>query len=502
MLRETTSAATDAARLDDMETAHPADLGAELRDASPEIREAAVVRSRRLPEPDLMRGAWNSLPVGLQGQIGTAALTHSFYSREYQEKPFALTAETGARCEEVAYRALNAVEALAMTALPELYGTSEAEPAWALSDEPLSFPDPYAHLRAPTNMPPKVRAEAAARSRRIPGLAAILAAWSRLPPATQEQLGVQAVAVAFYGRLMDDAAQKPADRWLTDVAIERCNVRSDKALNLLAEIAERSMPELYGTKKRDPAWARLDADLAALDAVWEAALPSPMQFAIALHRRTWQALQASAAFLQASGKTAERMNVAWPAEDAEDEALTDLLMLSCRDRADAKTLLQHLTWYLGVRPQHPKRPALSQGDATLIALRIQGLGLILGKAAAGAAPVPEPGAMAGLIAAHRVAWSAFIAAPSREECEREDWWSLRLAADEAACAVLGGPCADRAEVAALVEHARWYAAELAAADEDRTDTLDFDAKNLAARAGDLAVYLGDSPAGGVPAGKA
>lgn len=263
-------------------------------------------------------------------------------------------------------------------------------------------------------LPPEVRAQAAIRAELVPGLAAIMQSWAKLPPAIQDQVGVQAVALAFYGWLGGDGCSEPANRWLTDEAVGRCDARADRALGLINDIVGASMPELYGTGKQDPAWAQGAGPAAPLDMIWEAALPSPVQFATALHRRTWQTLQARAAFLDAAGKAEEHRNVSWPAEDAEDEALTDLLMLSCRDRADAKALLQHLIWYLGVRPQHPRRP-LSQGDATLLALRLQGLGLILGQEVPGAVAAPQAGVMTGLIEVHRAAWLAFKAAPSRAE---------------------------------------------------------------------------------------
>ncbi|MGV7031258.1 hypothetical protein [Methylobacterium symbioticum] len=353
-----------------------------------------------------------------------------------------------------------------------------------------------AELRGPSL---EIRAAAAVRSRRIPGLDAVLEAWSRLPPATQDQLGVQAVAVAFYGWLAGDALSPTDERWLTDAAASKSSVRSDKALNLLAQIAERSMPELYGTKKRDPAWARLDADTAALDAVWEAALPSPVHFAIALHRRTWQALQASAAFLRAAGKAEEREDVTWPAEDAEDEALTDLLMLSCRDRADAEAIRAHLTWYLGVRPQHPKRPALSEAEGSFIAVRLRDLGMVLGAEGAGAAPVPEPGAMLGLILAHRAAWSLYSATPHAEETGWDAHFALTDVAGAGSEAVLLAPCADQAEAIVFIEHAHWYAAELEAVGEAVADCFGYESRQMLARAGDLVAYLGDSAVAGVPA---
>lgn len=58
-------------------------------------------------------------------------------------------------------------------------------------------------------------------------------------------------------------------------------------------------------------------------------------------------------------------------------------------------------------------------------------------------------------------------------------------------AVLQAPCADQREAEAFADHVRWYVAELAAAGEDLTDGFDYEAQQLRARAGDLAVLLGD-----------
>lgn len=339
----------------------------------------------------------------------------------------------------------------------------------------------------------EARAAAMVRSRRIPDFNGILAAWSRLPVATQDELGAQAVALAFYGWLSGDAGQEPADRWLTDGAACKCAARSDRALNLISDIAQRSLPELYGTKMRDPVWAtNAEEPAKAPETLLGVALASPVQFAIALHRRAWQTLQASSAFLDATGKS-DRKRLVWPARDAEDEALTDLLMLSCRDHSDAIAMLKHLVWYLGVGHQHPKAPTPGEADGAFIAVRLRDLGIILGKEVQGAAPVPEPGAMAALIAAHRASWSAYLATPHPEATGWDAHFALTGAVDGAALAFLRSPCADRGEAAAFVEHVRWYSAELEAAGEGLTDGFDHEAQQLQARAGDLALLLGVRP---------
>lgn len=489
MLREVTPLASDdAARLDATETNHSdhhlPEVGAELQEASPEVRAAAVLRSQRLPKPEVMLDAWRSLPGSLQDQIGTAALTHSFYSRESQEDPCGLTLEAGVWAERLETQALNDVETIAKAALPELYGRDGEEPAWATSDAPLSFPNPLAFI--PTKLPPRARAEAVARARRIPGLDNILAAWTRLPPDAQDRLGVQAIAFALYGWLTDDRQREPADRWLTDAAVSRQQGKADRALNLLDDIARRSLPELFGTKKRDPAWARVAEDAEeALGTLWEAAQPSPLQFAVAVHCRSWQTLQASNALLDAIDRP-DRKKVMWPAEDAESEAEDDVMLVACRDLKDAAALLTHLRWYLEVRPQRPIRPELNPRTTDLIAARMADLSFMLGEAGWRAGG----GDLAATLAEHRRAWSTYLATPDPEVTGWDVHHALTGAVDAAVSAVLAMPCANLADGAALVSHAQWYSAELEAAGEDLTDGFTYEVQHLRARAGDWAMFLG------------
>lgn len=236
--------------------------------------------------------------------------------------------------------------------------------------------------------------------------------------------------------------------------------------------------------------ACLDADPATLGALWEAALPSPAQSVIALHRACWRALQASAESLKARGEWEWRSELMWPAEDAEDEAVMDLLMTSCRDRADAEAMLSHLMWYLQVRPQHPKRPAMSGADAALIAVRLRDLSMILGRSVAGAAPAALPGAIAVFIAEHRAAWSAYLAEFDVWEKSEDRYFALKDAAGESSEVVSRAPCADRAEAAAFVAHVAWYRAELEAAGDSLADGFTTEAQEMRARAGDLAVWIG------------
>lgn len=139
MLREALSASSDDARLDhadDIESV-PDDvfLGHDLVDAPPEVRAAAVRRSRRIPEPSTMRAVWASLPLDVRDRIGVMALAHSFYSVTMAEfDGRVLNREGGRRCEQWSDEALNGAERAAVEALPGLFGTPEAEPLWALAD--------------------------------------------------------------------------------------------------------------------------------------------------------------------------------------------------------------------------------------------------------------------------------------------------------------------------------------------------------------------------------
>lgn len=191
----------------------------------------------------------------------------------------------------------------------------------------------------------------------------------------------------------------------------------------------------------------------------------------------------------ASGQDEERKAYLWPAEDAEDEALTDITMLSCGSLADAKALLAHFRWYRAVRPQHPKHPEMSQGDAAIVAVRTADLALMLGADSVGQAP-PPVGGLAALREAHRTAWAPYAEAPGPEVIGWDAHDALDHAVDAAADAVLVAPCADLADGAALVEHAAWYWSALEAVGPRRADGFEYDAKQLRARAGDWAMFLG------------
>ena len=332
---------------------------------------------------------------------------------------------------------------------------------------------------------PEVCAAAVARSRRLPAPELIYDAWRTLSSGIQDQIGAGALTHSFYtvGVGISPCA-------LTLEASRSCEEIACQALNAVDALAKAALPALYGTDDAEPMWAQTDSPvifpMPAADLVSSSptTLPSPIQFAIALHHHAWHTLQASSAFLDAADK-ADRKQLSWPAEDAEDEALTDLLMLSCRDRLDAIAMLAHLRWYLGVGHQHPKRPTPADADGALIAVRLRDLGMILDQEVSEAVSAPEPGAMADLIAAHRTAWSAYMATPRPEEIGWEAHFALIGAAGAAVEAVLQAPCAGQGEAEAFADHVRWYVAELAAAGEDLTDGFDYEAQQLRARAGDF-----------------
>ncbi len=399
MLREAISASNDDACLDACRY-----LGAEFDDAPPEVRAAVAVRSRRLPEPNLVRAAWSGLPAGVRDQIGETALLRHFYALVHQRPDQGLSLEAGNKAATAADTASVAMDHLVMDALPALYGTDVSEPAWALSDT---------------------------------GLALAL------------QVGSAAEAD------LQTAAVEPGSRLSPREAT--------------VELHTLAFPE----------------ELAGL---------SPAQSAIVLHRACWRALQANAASLLARGEWEERSELSWPSEQAEDEALMDLLMVSCRDRADAEAMLSHLTWYLQAHPQHPKRAAMGEWDAALIAVRLRDFAMILERDVAAAATGAAPGAMADLIAQHRAAWSAYLAEPAARQTAWDRYWVLKDAVGEASGAVLLAPCADRAEAAAFVQHAEWVWAEFEAAGERLADGFTTEAQQMRARAGDLAWWLGEGRA--------
>lgn len=80
-----------------------------------------------------------------------------------------------------------------------------------------------------------------------------------------------------------------------------------------------------------------------------------------------------------------------------------------------------------------------------------------------------------------------MAAPGRDVIDLDAWWAVSVVADAAADLVLATPCGDRDDADALVAHVRWYVAELAKADDDLTDGLDYTARRLQARQEDLSL---------------
>ncbi|GJE27222.1 hypothetical protein LKMONMHP_2079 [Methylobacterium organophilum] len=180
----------------------------------------------------------------------------------------------------------------------------------------------------------------------------------------------------------------------------------------------------------------------------------------------------------------------WPAADAEDEAFTDITMLSCGSPTDARALLAHFNWYRAARPQHPKPPEMSQGDAAIAAVRAADLALMLGEDGAGQVS-PPAGGLAALLDAHRTAWAAYAEASGSEVIDRDAHEVLDNAASAAADAVLTAACSDKAEGATLAQHAAWYWSALEAAGKRRADSFEYDAKQLRARAGDWAMLLRD-----------
>jgi hypothetical protein len=209
--------------------------------------------------------------------------------------------------------------------------------------------------------------------------------------------------------------------------------------------------------------------------------PLAVRIALAIHRNTWVALDMTTAFLHATDQS-ERLQWVWPPEDAEDEAFDEITRLSCGSREGAAAMLAHLEWYLEAHPSHPKQPVLSPAEATLVRVRMADMRLLLGHAA----PTSPAPILSG-IEVHRAAWLAFVAVPGRDVIGREAWRALDVASDAAADAVLEMPCGDKQGAAALVAHTRWYAEELAKADDSLTDGLGYALRPLQARQVDLSL---------------
>ncbi|MCP2080839.1 UNVERIFIED_ORG: hypothetical protein J2W74_002025 [Methylorubrum zatmanii] len=362
---------------------------------------------------------------------------------------------------------------------------------------------------------------AAVRSRRIPDREAVCSAWHSLPRELQDQIGERAVVFAFDEFVCCGPPMLAGDRCFTVEAVDAAGQRIDGEMAGLTGAVAAALPGLFGTDECEPAWfdslglalqvgAAVECELWAVgpsptEAALElhaaafgpgpSALPSPILCAIALHRQTWTTLLVSHTARNASGQAEERGTYLWPAEDAEDEALTDLTMLSCGSLVDAKALLAHFRWYRSVRPQHPKHPEMSQGDAAIVAVRTADLALMLGEGSAGRVS-PPAGGLAALLEAHRAAWAPYAEAPGPEVIGWDARDALDQTVDAAADAVLVAPCAGLADGAALVEHAAWYWSALEAAGPRRADGFEYDAKQLRARAGDWAMFLG---AGGLAA---
>lgn len=213
--------------------------------------------------------------------------------------------------------------------------------------------------------------------------------------------------------------------------------------------------------------------------------PLTVRMAIAIHQNTWAALHMSSAFLQATDQS-ERMQLMWPAEDAEDEAFDELLRLPCGSREGAASMLAHLEWYASVVSSHPKRRKLTGSDGALVRVRMADMRLVLGLEAP-----TSPAPVLAAIEAHRAAWQVYTAAPRRNVIGFDAWWAFSVAADAAADAVLEMPCGDRHGAKALDAHAQWYAEELAKADDDLTDGFDYALRRLQARQADLSLLLQD-----------
>ncbi|RVU19127.1 hypothetical protein [Methylobacterium oryzihabitans] len=221
----------------------PSRLGAHLDGASPEVRQAAVERSRRVPEPGEVREAWHTLPATIRDRIGEEALLHAFFVIAADTEGRELVLDAADRCEDVASAALTQSMVLAEEALPDLFGTAEAEAPWARGGG--------AGLVAVQPTAPEV----VLGPDGLPGLDAIATAWDRLTPAAQREIGVQAAALAFYGWVAGDDDHAPADRWFTEEAVSRGVRGEDRARPRLDEAAERLLPELFGASGEKPAWA-------------------------------------------------------------------------------------------------------------------------------------------------------------------------------------------------------------------------------------------------------
>lgn len=227
----------------------------------------------------------------------------------------------------------------------------------------------------------------------------------------------------------------------------------------------------------------MNQHVANLTAAYTLATLTPAVHAIVHHRMAWDSLLAASAFLDATGR-ADRKDFMWPASDAECEALCELLEVPCASREDAAAMMAHLRWYLAVAPKHPKQGTLPDKNLVAASARASDLRLILGDAA----PMPSE-ALLEAVEANQAAWLALKGASAAGEASSDRWHELQGAAQATLDALTEVPCGNRKGAKALMAHALWYAAELAAADEDTAEWLEGDAKRLAARCGDLAVWL-------------
>ena len=192
---------------------------------------------------------------------------------------------------------------------------------------------------------------------------------------------------------------------------------------------------------------------------------APIHLAIAAHRIAWEGLQASTAFFDATGQE-HRMKLVWPAQDAEVEAMADILGTSCGSPDGAEAVVSHLQWYLApcsVRAAQAEPPQVRD-----IRARIADLLLLLGRRAPGSsAPIRAA------IEAHRAAWDACRTAPGTGEGWDEVGWSLQSAVQEASGALREVPCGNRAGAQALLQHLRGFTAELEAADPELREAVEY-----------------------------
>ncbi|KMO27375.1 hypothetical protein VQ02_33300 [Methylobacterium variabile] len=213
-------------------------LGAHLDEVSEEERQAAIERSRRLPEPSAVRAAWHALPATVRDRIGEAALLHAFYFIVANTEGREVVLKAANRCEAVASAGLTESMVLAEAALPELFGTAEAEAPWARGEVASVLPVPVA---VPGG---------------LPSLDTIATAWDHLPRAAQREVGTLASAFVLYSRVADDMGYPLADRWFGNGIISRAESEEERVRPLLEDAAARSLPGLFGTSEDRPAWAQ------------------------------------------------------------------------------------------------------------------------------------------------------------------------------------------------------------------------------------------------------